>query len=126
MFKQRSGNFENMGMKMNPAFTVALLLIDQKPSHGYELVDRMEEFGFASKDQTFIYRILKMLEMNQLVESKWDTSNPGPAKHVYSITDGGKAVLDDLIKELKNSMTIYQKIIDIYEKNKNGGENEKF
>jgi DNA-binding PadR family transcriptional regulator len=67
-----------------------------------------------------------MLEMNQLVESKWDTSNPGPAKHVYSITDGGKAVLDDLIKELKNSMTIYQKIIDIYEKNKNGGENEKF
>jgi hypothetical protein len=22
MFKQRSGNFENMGMKMNPAFTM--------------------------------------------------------------------------------------------------------
>ncbi len=118
----KSSKFENIGMKMNPTFTVALLLIDQKSSHGYELVERMEEFGISAKDQTFIYRILRMLEMNGLVESKWDTSDPGPAKHVYSITEDGKKTLKNLIEELKNSMEMYQKVINIYEKIDNGGD----
>lgn len=112
----RTDKFENMGMKMNPLFTVTLLLIAQKPSHGYELVEKMEGFGISAKDQTFIYRILKMLEMNGLVESKWDTSNPGPAKHVYNITEDGKKILKGLIEDLKSSMKMYQKVIDIYEK----------
>ncbi|MCL4407902.1 MAG: helix-turn-helix transcriptional regulator [Thermotogae bacterium] len=118
----KSSKFENIGMKMNPVFTIALLLIDQKPSHGYELVDRMEEFGISVKDQTFIYRILRMLEMNGLVESKWDTSDPGPAKHVYSITEDGKKNLKNLIQELKSSVEMYQKLISIYEKNEKGGD----
>lgn len=115
-----SGKLKKMSMKMNPTFIVALLLIDQKPSHGYELVERMKEFGISVKDQTFIYRILRMLEMNGLVESKWDTSVPGPAKHVYSITENGKKTLKNLIEELKNSVEMYQKLISIYEKTEKG------
>ncbi len=80
-----------------------LLLIYEKPSHGYELAEKYTEFGFtvASSDPGAIYRTLKLLESEGFIKSRWDTDNPGPAKKIYSITDEGLKLLSGWISEIK-------------------------
>jgi len=41
-----------------------------------------------------IYRHLRDLEKNGLVESNWETDGTGPAKRVYQLTWEGSEVLD--------------------------------
>ena len=40
-----------------------------------------------------LYRILRSLERDGLVDSTWDDDAPGPAKRIYVITDSGGRVL---------------------------------
>ncbi len=80
-----------------------LLLLSEKPSHGYELTEKYTEFGFteAGSDPGAIYRTLKLLESEGFIKSKWDTDEPGPAKKIYSITDEGLELLSSWISEIK-------------------------
>jgi len=61
-----------------------LLLLSENPSHGYELSEKYADFNFteASSDPGAIYRTLKLLESGKFIQSKWETSEPGPAKKI--------------------------------------------
>ncbi|ACR79824.1 PadR family transcriptional regulator [Kosmotoga olearia] len=75
-----------------------LLLIAEKPGHGYELSERLRELGLAKQgisNMGNLYRLLAELEMNGFVIADWDTSAPGPAKKIYRITDSGMMFLDE-------------------------------
>ena len=73
---------------------VALVVLREESSHGYELMERLEEFGFEEINPGTLYRTLRRMEKDGLCESEWETSESGPARRVYSITDAGKACLD--------------------------------
>lgn len=67
-----------------------LLQLARAPAHGYELLERMGEAGDgAGIDPGFLYRTLRALEEDGLVQSSWDTAGSGPARRVYAITDLG-------------------------------------
>ena len=67
-----------------------LLLLAQKPAHGYELMDALGQEGDdATLDPGTLYRTLRMLEEDGLVSSTWDTEGSGPARRVYQLTDQG-------------------------------------
>lgn len=87
---------------------VLLLLLRNWSTHGYELMQRLTQFGFQTIDQGNLYRILRQLEKENLVTSKWDTSEGGPAKRIYSITDAGLDYLDLWARSLEN----YQQMLD--------------
>ena len=72
-----------------------LLLLYEKPSHGYELIERLNDYGFhyGLPDTGAIYRNLKNMEDDGLVSSKWETEQPGPAKKLYSLTPEGKEAI---------------------------------
>lgn len=75
---------------------LAILAKADKPQHGYLIIQEMAAgpmFGGNAPDPTGIYRILKQMENNGLVESAWDTSESGPAKRCYSMTEAGRACL---------------------------------
>jgi PadR family transcriptional regulator, regulatory protein PadR len=73
-----------------------LLLLRDRPAHGYELLDRLGELlPSESVDMGNLYRLLRALEEDGLVRSQWDASVPGPAKRVYELTDAGRALLDE-------------------------------
>ena len=65
-----------------------LLLLHEKPSHGYELIEKLAEFGFDgdSTDPGTVYRNLRKMEEAGLVKSSWMTEGPGPAKRLYEVT----------------------------------------
>ncbi|MCX7750893.1 MAG: helix-turn-helix transcriptional regulator [Candidatus Bipolaricaulota bacterium] len=68
-----------------------LLQLARGPAHGYELLERWEDD--EAPDPGFLYRALRGLEEDGLVQSAWDTAGPGPARRVYAITDLGRDYL---------------------------------
>lgn len=74
-----------------PNFAQPRLLLElaKKSAHGYELIEHLSEEGGNPPDPGNFYRVLRGLEEEGLVCSKWDTENPGPARRVYELTDQG-------------------------------------
>jgi PadR family transcriptional regulator PadR len=73
-----------------------LTVLAESPLHGYRIVQRLARFqtlGGSKPDATGVYRALKAMQKRGLVTSKWDLSEPGPAKHLYKLTRPGKACL---------------------------------
>lgn len=72
-----------------------LLLLRERPAHGYDLLERLPELtGDERVDVGNLYRVLRTLEEQGFVASEWDESVPGPAKRTYEITADGRAALD--------------------------------
>ena len=72
---------------------VTLVLLREESSYGYELMDRLEEFGFEQISAGTLYRTLIQTEMDGLCKSEWETSEGGPARRIYSITEAGEEYL---------------------------------
>ena len=73
-----------------------LLLLRERPAHGYELVEGLQELLPGERiDMGNLYRVLRALEEDGLVASEWHDDVPGPAKRVYRLSDAGAALLDD-------------------------------
>ena len=95
-----------------------LLLLAEKPSHGYELTEKYSELGFtdADSDPGAIYRTLKLLESEGFIKSKWETETGGPAKKTYSITSEGMEILSGWISEIKKRRKTLDIFLDRYKK----------
>lgn len=66
-----------------------LLLLD-RPSHGYELMERLaEDAEMPDADPGLLYRELRHLEAEGLLHSNWDTEGQGPARRLYEVTPEG-------------------------------------
>lgn len=85
-----------------------LLLLSRMSLHGYELIQKLQNFGFRTLDQGNLYRLLRKLEQEELVCSEWDTNGSGPAKRKYSITDAGITYLKSHASQLES----YQSMLD--------------
>jgi PadR family transcriptional regulator, regulatory protein PadR len=73
---------------------VTLVLLHEESSYGYELMERLEEeFGFEQISAGTLYRTLRRTEMDGLCKSEWETSEGGPARRMYSITEAGESYL---------------------------------
>jgi DNA-binding PadR family transcriptional regulator len=58
------------------------------------LLEKLQELMPAERiDMGNLYRILRSLERDGLVDSTWDDNAPGPAKRTYVITQSGQRVL---------------------------------
>jgi poly-beta-hydroxybutyrate-responsive repressor len=87
---------------------VALVLLREESSYGYELMERVEEFGFEQINAGTLYRTLRQIEKEGLCESGWDTSEGGPARRMYYITEAGQAYLDTWVQACKE----YRRVMD--------------
>ena len=97
-----------------------LLLLFAQPTHGYDLIEQLERFGFDSKTQDVgaIYRALRKFEKEGLVKSQWEAGEAGPAKRLYEVTDEGENFLEEWVQSiqftksrLENYLKEYDKII---------------
>src|SRR6185503_2904427 len=71
-----------------------LLLVSEQPAHGYELVERLRDLGVEVSDPGTLYRSLHAMEEQGFLSSCWRSSQHGPERRVYSITDRGEHALD--------------------------------
>ena len=84
-----------------------LLLLAEQPAHGYELVDRAAELVPGERPELGgLYRVLRALEEDGLVNSEWDANEPGPAKRRYELTPAGHELLRAWAKALKQTQGV--------------------
>ena len=81
-----------------------LLLLRERPAHGYDLLERLPELtGEARVEMGNLYRLMRGLEEEGLVSSEWDASSPGPAKRRYALTsDGAKLKARSPIRSVRS------------------------
>ena len=92
-----------------------LLLLDERGTHGYELLDRMGDVIPGERiDMGNLYRLLRALEGDGLVRSEWDESLPGPAKRTYELTDEGRDLLRAWSKALRETQSVVKGFLDRY------------
>jgi DNA-binding PadR family transcriptional regulator len=67
-------------------------LLKERPKHGYELIKELEEKsgGFYTPSAGAVYPTLQMLE-----DREWLTSSTVEGKKVYTLTDAGRAALEE-------------------------------
>jgi poly-beta-hydroxybutyrate-responsive repressor len=97
-----------------------LLLLRERPRHGYELIELLPGLAGGERvDVGNLYRFLRRLESDGIVESEWRGDLPGPAKRTYTLTAAGERLLDQWADALRQSREHVSSFLDRYEK---GGE----
>jgi DNA-binding PadR family transcriptional regulator len=72
-----------------------LLILRDGSTHGYELADNLAEMLPAERiDMGNLYRMLRALESDGIVESEWRDDLPGRNRRTYRLTEQGDALLD--------------------------------
>ena len=103
-------NSANEAWSKNWLVPVLLLMLRQWSSYGYELMEKMSTFGLVAMNPGTFYRTLRQMEKDGMVSSSWDTSEGGPARRMYSITDAGEAYLNYWAESLNQ----YQRMMDTF------------
>jgi len=93
-----------------------LLLLRERPAHGYELLEALPAVtGEVRVDMGNLYRVLRALEEDGLVTSRWEAGAPGPAKRTYELTAEGRRLLDEWASALQGSRARIDTFLDRYE-----------
>ena len=102
------------GLPKDFARPCLLLLLRERDAHGYELAESLCAFGFDHSDPGALYRALRKLESQGLVESDWERSDSGPQKRVYSLTEAGIEELDKRATDLAEGERRIDSFLDRY------------
>ncbi|HSR31961.1 MAG TPA: helix-turn-helix transcriptional regulator [Anaerolineae bacterium] len=94
-----------------------LLLLHCTESHGYELLEGLGQFGFEQNpvDSSTVYRMLRNLEEEGFVTSRWDTGGAGPARRLYQITEEGDRYLAWWVGDLRETDRVLHHFLQMYD-----------
>ena len=90
--------------------TIGVLSQLSNPQYGYSLVTMLAEKGIQVEPGT-LYPLLRRLEKQGLLDSKWDTNEARPRKY-YLLSETGKNVYDLLVVEWKGIVESLNHVIE--------------
>ena len=95
-----------------------LYFLANKPSHGYGLIQMVNESGFSEieADPATIYRNLRRMEEDGLVISQWETENTGPARRAYQLSPEGHQALDYCVQLINDKVIKMQAFLEQYQR----------
>ena len=98
-----------------------LLLLKEGPKHGYSLMEELGQRKLLGQDVDVgnLYRTLRRMEGEGLVESAWSEQDTGPNKRVYQITQYGEdslmhwaSALEQRTSLIYNFLTEFHRVVD--------------
>ncbi len=94
-----------------------LLGLKTRSSYGYELIGHIQSYGFMEGDAPpgMIYRHLRQMEEDNLVNSEWETKETGAAKRIYTITEEGKEVLAVWVRYMAEKARKLTRFVQMYQ-----------
>lgn len=95
--------------------TLILLVLSQlrEPMYGYSLVKKLSDHQIPI-DANTLYPLMRRLEGQGLLESRWDTGESKPRKY-YQITQDGLRVLEKTIGYWKAFSENVDKLLEVEE-----------
>jgi PadR family transcriptional regulator, regulatory protein PadR len=93
-----------------------LLLLAEGPKHGYSLMEELGQRQLLGSDVDVgnLYRTLRRLEAEGLVESAWSEPGPGPNKRVYQITTTGREMLQQWAGAMEQRTSLINRFLGEY------------
>ena len=82
----------------------------ENPMYGYSLVSELTDSGIPVEANT-LYPLLRRLESQGLLESRWETGESKPRKY-YVTTDAGRQVSAALEKNWRGTVESMNKILE--------------
>jgi poly-beta-hydroxybutyrate-responsive repressor len=94
-----------------------LYLIKRRDSYGYQLSEEIGRIPFPgpTPDAAAVYRALREMERSQLLRSRWEEGEAGPAKRIYSITPQGEERLEAWLAALRERVNMLSDFISLCE-----------
>lgn len=109
----RHGRGQGRGMRLIDP--IILLSLHKSSTHGYSLMEELENYGLGYIDISILYRALHQMEAFGWVSSiQEEESSQGPPRRVYHIAPQGENVLKEYISDLEKRLENMQKIIQDY------------
>jgi DNA-binding PadR family transcriptional regulator len=101
-------NFET---EMNRGFLQILVLaLLEKDMYGYAMVRTIRDLGYEVEENT-LYPLLRRLEKNGWVKSRWDVGEDRPRKF-YGITDAGRGLRTELLGIWRKQVQILKQLTE--------------
>ena len=93
-----------------------LLLLFQRPSHGYDLLERLTQAGLSigAPDPAAVYRTLRQMERDGLVVSRWDPSTHGPPRRTYELSPEGEDLLHTWVQSIRQNRQVLDRYLALY------------
>lgn len=91
---------------------VILQLISEKPSYGYDLVERLKSQGFYTMTESTVYPVLNRLLKKGDLLSSTEKSKIGPRRKYYYITEAGKRNLESFKENYRQLDQAVRRVID--------------
>ena len=84
-----------MRFKSDPEALILGALVDG-PQHGYGIVKILKEgsSGLFKMNEGQLYPLLHKMQENGWIKGEWETTDTGPARKTYVISDSGRAELE--------------------------------
>jgi len=96
--------------EMNRGFLQILVLaLLENEMYGYSMVRTIRDLGYEVEENT-LYPLLRRLEKNAWVTSKWDVSEERPRKF-YAITGAGRGLRTELLGIWKKQNEILKNLM---------------
>ena len=70
------------------------ILLDET-TYGYEIVTRLQRYGFEDIKEGTIYPLLVRLEKKNIISSEFRPSPLGPSRKYYSLTEEGQVYFEE-------------------------------
>lgn len=95
-----------------------LLLLREKPAHGYELMEKLALLPFVDvlPDPGVVYRHLRRLEEEGMVAAQLEPGSGGPARKVYSLTPEGESFLSAWAVSIRRRKETLEGFLEAYDK----------
>lgn len=74
-----------------------LKIIGQEETYGYEIVNKLQAYGFLDMKEGTIYPLLVRLEKKGMIRSSYKESPFGPKRKYYTLTPLGSEMLIEFI-----------------------------
>ncbi len=87
---------------------VAIMCLLEQERYGYDIIKSLKDGGLGVEEGT-LYPILRRLEDERLLTSRWETAGPRPRKY-YAITAYGRDVRAQLLASLKAFSTAIERL----------------
>ncbi len=87
---------------------VAVMCLLEKERYGYDIIKSLKESGLSVEEGT-LYPILRRLEDEKLLASRWVTEGPRPRKY-YRITEYGKEIRQKLLVSLRSISQVVDRL----------------
>ena len=90
-----------------------LVLLKEKPRHGYTLLTELETLGVKSIHPSVVYRTLRELERLEWIQSEWETDQTqGPPRRTYQLTEQGEVAVQYWVGEMERTRSLIVQLTD--------------